>query len=478
MADADHFPAANGTDEDMTGTFKTEMSEYTLVLVHQGQNALSRQRGGRTVCESKDETLITESSVAAIFDTPHTASIRRRPSIPPAYQRVYLDLLGIGMKVTKNSYKQRLKHLQSIKEESKLNRRFRGFDVKNPDRLRTLREQLYQESYTPLPLSLGCWFKEELAWFVDAEDQTATGPGKWFDMESHRQQPCYNHLDIDALDLCNYLLEDFQTKNIACALQKTSETFGRVLRRWAHSSKSNYYTSPIIARAPGQEDSRLYGIVVRAPHFATKTSTTVGLITLQLCNKPTIQNLQEKYRHYTFFEARHPYKQTRWLAVKRHSTTLLKVNALFYCQRALIAPLDTLSKGLNSRTKDSSSYGFYRTHVWTGEEVEKVSYQKAMSYHVCEQFLMNLYSSSQLSAFVAEIRRCTMAKCIAYNGELYMLGKNGKAYVCTEKASECVIGNPMVLYLTNAWNCQLPLSGFVAKEEDGGLVPSAKGPYP
>jgi hypothetical protein len=430
LQDSMYLETTACSDQSSLDRIKKVFEQGTLRRIKTGRNDKSRQESGQSCHTSHVEGTISVELLLEMVHMNHDTEFRKkknsRGSKGSSVSRSMIQCLGIGIKEEKMSYQVILNNAHSYREKKKAKNFAADLD----------KRYLFQQTYTPLSMTWDNWMEKEMTWLVKPNKHTNLD---WYKVGNH---PIYNKIDEDAYEKFSDIMVkgSFPRTNLAMSLAKYARTCLALNRSWSRNSKSSIIKTPIVVEAVTGE-AFIGGFIIRAPHFSTSVSGIVPLLVVQFFSLSC--DFDTKYKKYTVFELVSSGK-TYGVAVRRFGTSLLKLSVGTFCHRVLIAPMNALCKATSRPRPTFSRYFKDSVRPCTGEEW--------FLSLVTEQFGTLLFPGSQMSSFLAEMRKCQMSKTIQEHGSLYKFKGKGNVFA---KAQEAVINNPMVFYLVRGWNCAL-----------------------
>jgi hypothetical protein len=460
--------ASSKTDADLWEEVKSTFRDCKIEMVRPGVTTRSKQifndeeqAFGAESVETEEE-LITVNYIKAVLQEPFNLRLGNKkangvvveakddfhPSLP--------RLLGIGEKEKKSAFQYTVGANRVVsstrvsKEQAK--RKARG-DKLMPNSAFTLDEvltdetldALYMEDHRPLPAAFPKdgpnWMHDLIMVLIQTTDH------RWYTMDPN---PQYNLIDSDAEMTRAQILEGYDSSGIAKAINLYSTTFQKLQKRWYENSKSHAIRVMAVARdsegehidLDGVGHSELLGWVLKGPHFGGISADVVQHVVFNLTKQEPSRQMAP---HHTVFRLTTAEGGRMFLSAKRHGLSLLKVSSYAACQRCTIPGIDCITKAIG-RGEDEGHY-----YVPTPVSLRRADRSLYFRYCTTMQFLEVLHSSSQTSAFQAEMRRMINGLSMHEEGECYILKGDGPE----KKAEEALINSPLPLYQAEVWNRML-----------------------
>ncbi|AED98376.1 PA [Jos virus] len=288
---------------------------------------------------------------------------------------------------------------------------------------------------------LPAWVEEEL----DALYQECQGD--WLDLEPNA---IYTPVDEIAERLTDKFISLVSTLKVSSIIEKWQVACTRIFSQ-LHTDRQRISLCPIITRDKKSGVSQMWGVVLLGPHHVKRDTDNAPLLVFEFLNSCP----EAKYPKHTLFVVtlELPGKTVQKLATLR--VTSCSRNKLFTfstIRRIFIQPSSMFSQVLLQRAADANQVDEEcnpEISLYIGGALRAMTTFQWVRKILCMEFLMAIYNNSQMEGFLANIRRLHMSRhAMMERHQVFIpFGSNPAG-----KVEECVINNPIVLYLAASWN--------------------------
>nr|QOE76820.1 polymerase protein 3 [Cane toad influenza-like virus] len=327
----------------------------------------------------------------------------------------------------------------------------------------------------PKPRGFPKWFNDEWCWAMRDAGTTAEDLRNWIPMAEY--PPASNEMEDYAKEMCESLESKIQSTNCAREMGKFIMTVSSL-----HTECNNFPGKvkilPIYARCEhkGERQDCLFGICVKGKSHLNKDDGMYTIVTFEFSIKEPSETKHEKY---TVFKAGTiPIEKT--VLTPKRQTILVETDLFLYCRttglskikndwiskcrRCLISTMETVEqlvlKECALKEENKVKEMMNEKHVWIGHEVnenglpdtEKLVRTKLSD--LCRtllvmQFYYCIYDDNQLEGFCNEQKKFLMFwQADKGNKSAFTFNQDG----LYEKIEECIVNNPMCLFLANRLN--------------------------
>lgn len=314
-----------------------------------------------------------------------------------------------------------------------------------------LEEEWKRADYPIEHKSMPKWVPEELN-DLDKKDSV-----EWIELE----RP-YTHCELDEIseDIADKFLEAVTCTWAAAVMEKWVTASTKVYQE-LNTDRNKVTFLPISTRRCiyGTPMTQLWGFVCLGPHHLKHDSDRVPLVVLEFVGSDNPRKYpNHAYGYFKYIDAKDPQSVQPFLL---RSTSIAKYRLFYFMamRKCMIQPSSAFSKTVMNNAvlkgkMDLSEDVQVELFIYSDEEHTKlvaarmsalIWATKMLSMHL----LMAIWNDNQMEGFLANIRRLHMCRqaMVLKKGVFIPYGSSPES-----KCQECIINNPIVLYLAKTWN--------------------------
>ncbi|AHB34056.1 PA polymerase subunit [Upolu virus] len=272
--------------------------------------------------------------------------------------------------------------------------------------------------------------------------------GRWVELEKNAQ---YTPIDEVAEDLVDKFIGLVDTLKVSSVIEKWQVGCTRIFSQ-LHTDRNRISLCPIITRCKEEDIGQIWGLVLLGPHHVKRDTDNAPLLLFEF-----VENCEEeKYPKHTVLSLNMKKLDgeiyTKLAAIKVTSCSRNKLFTFSTIRRVLIQPASVFSQILLQRAADNNELNLDsnpEVSLYIGGALRGMTAFQWVRKVLCLEFLMAIYNNAQLEGFLANIRRLHMSRhAMIERHQVFIPFGSDPA----SKVEECIINNPIVLYLAKTWN--------------------------
>nr|UYX69297.1 PA [Tiliqua thogotovirus] len=286
------------------------------------------------------------------------------------------------------------------------------------------------------------WVEEEL----EALEEESTQD--WIKLEPNY---VYTEVDKAAREITDKFISAVGSLRVASIIEKWQIAATRIFSQ-LHQDRHQITLCPIITREIDTGKGQLWGLTLLGPHHVKKDTDNIPMLTLEFCKAPD----SDKYPKHTFFrvvlEPDEPENCAIYAALKITSCSRYRMFMFSTIRRVLIQASSVHSQVVMQRAAESTSLNVEanpEVQIYIDSSLRGLTCLNWIRKILCLEFLMAIYNNPQMEGFLANIRRLHMCRhALMERHQVFLPHLSAPE----DKCNECVINNPLVIFLAESWN--------------------------